>query len=223
VTQGETVVAHNASFDVSALIAACAHAGLEIPPFGFLCTLRAARAIYGRTMPLGLEPLAQRFGIPLRHHDPSSDAAACLGVLAELLRAAGCGDVGELQASLGVPLVRVDGGAVRLSANTNAGPWAWAVPDDAFGGDSISGKRVAFTGALIAFPRQVAKGVVEAEGGEFSANLSKKVNLLVVGAGGGAGSKLEKAHELIEAGADLRVVTEREFFRMLGGVTAGAA
>jgi DNA polymerase-3 subunit epsilon len=74
------VAAHNASFDRSVLHACCETAG--VPPVGspFVCTVRAARSIWG-FYPTTLADVCRQLKIPLRHHDAESDARACAQIL----------------------------------------------------------------------------------------------------------------------------------------------
>ncbi len=211
---GRIVVAHNASFDVAAVLAACSTAGVACPNFEYVCTMRLARAVLGAVPSYSLPALCERFSIPLDHHDPGSDAAAALALLRALVSTAGCSSVDELVHRLELPRPSVDAGLVTVKVPTGA------VESDALRsqlvvGESIRGKRIAFTGALVAFPRAVARQIVECEGGDFTEAISKKLDYLVIGAGGGAGSKLDRARALVEAGAALRVITERDFFRLL--------
>lgn len=69
----EALVAHNAPFDRSVLEASCRSAGLPVPRQPFLCTVRMARSCW--SLPSARLPVVARYlGIPLRHHDPLSDA-----------------------------------------------------------------------------------------------------------------------------------------------------
>jgi DNA polymerase-3 subunit epsilon len=69
----KALVAHNAAFDRSVLEASCRSAGLPVPSQPFLCTVRMARSCW--SLPSARLPVVARYlGIPLRHHDPLSDA-----------------------------------------------------------------------------------------------------------------------------------------------------
>ena len=74
------LAAHNASFDRGVLSACCRAAGLAPPRLDFVCTLALSR----RTWDLrshALPSVCRHLGIPLRHHDPASDAEACARIL----------------------------------------------------------------------------------------------------------------------------------------------
>lgn len=70
------LVAHNASFDHGVLRACCYEADLQPPALPFACTMRLARQAWG-LRPTRLPDLCRHLSIPLKHHDPTSDAEAC--------------------------------------------------------------------------------------------------------------------------------------------------
>lgn len=72
----------------------------------------------------------------------------------------------------------------------------------------FSGKKVVLTGALSSMKRGKAKEEIEKRGGSVADNVSKNVNLVVVGED--AGSKLEKAKKL-----GIPTISEEEFLKML--------
>lgn len=72
----------------------------------------------------------------------------------------------------------------------------------------LAGKRFVFTGALRAFTREEAEGLVRKLGGEASSSVSRKTDYVV--AGEAPGSKLAKAQEL-----GIKVLSEEEFKRLL--------
>lgn len=74
------VAAHNASFDRSVLDACCTAAGIPPLDLSFLCTVRAARKVWGY-YPTTLSHVCRQLQIPLRHHDAESDALACARIL----------------------------------------------------------------------------------------------------------------------------------------------
>ena len=76
-------VAHNAPFDRSVLSACCARAGLPDVQLPWLCTAKLAKRVLD--LPRGRLPdVCRALGIPLRHHDPLSDALACTQIALSL-------------------------------------------------------------------------------------------------------------------------------------------
>jgi DNA polymerase III subunit epsilon len=74
------VAAHNASFDRSVLRACCESAALAHVKLPFVCTVKAARSVWG-FYPTTLADVCRQLQIPLRHHDAESDARACARIL----------------------------------------------------------------------------------------------------------------------------------------------
>ncbi|BBM87214.1 3'-5' exonuclease [Candidatus Uabimicrobium amorphum] len=73
----ELVVAHNASFDLTALKAVLDSYHLDYPNIDYLCTVHLAKKTVKEVPNHKLNTLAKHFDIPLNHHDALSDAAAC--------------------------------------------------------------------------------------------------------------------------------------------------
>lgn len=74
------VAAHNASFDRAVLGACCKAAALAPPKLPFVCTVRAARMVWG-FYPTTLADVCRQLRITLQHHDAESDARACARIL----------------------------------------------------------------------------------------------------------------------------------------------
>jgi DNA polymerase-3 subunit epsilon len=84
---GDFIAAHNATFDRSVLWACCAAARVAPPDARFECTVQLARRIW-RLRPTTLPDVCRHLQIPLRHHDPLSDAEACARIVLAARRAA---------------------------------------------------------------------------------------------------------------------------------------
>jgi DNA polymerase III subunit epsilon len=76
----EFIAAHNASFDRGVLQACCARSGLTPRDAPYLCTMKLARRLWD-LYPTKLSDVCAHFGIPLQHHDASSDAMACASIV----------------------------------------------------------------------------------------------------------------------------------------------
>jgi DNA polymerase-3 subunit epsilon len=74
------LAAHNAAFDRGVLSACCRAAGLPPHDLPFACTVDVARQVWN-IRPTNLPNVCARLGLPLKHHDPLSDAEACARIL----------------------------------------------------------------------------------------------------------------------------------------------
>lgn len=81
-------------------------------------------------------------------------------------------------------------------------------------GGTLAGKSFLFTGALLAMLRGDAEKLVEEKGGVVAGGVGKSLDYLVVGDGGGAGSKLDKAKKMQAKGEKVKILTEAEFLKM---------
>jgi DNA ligase (NAD+) len=63
--------------------------------------------------------------------------------------------------------------------------------------------------------RKQAQKLVEEAGGTAAQGVTKDLDYLVVGAGGGSGSKLDKAKALQDKGGKIEIISEEEFMKMM--------
>jgi DNA polymerase-3 subunit epsilon len=82
---------------------------------------------------------------------------------------------------------------------------------------------VLFTGALESLKRSEAQALVREAGGETPSSVSGKLTHLVIGdadldrfKAGWRSSKLKKVEALNQKGADIQIIGETEFLRMVG-------
>lgn len=80
----------------------------------------------------------------------------------------------------------------------------------------LAGKSFLFTGALLAMPREKAQELVKAKGGVAASGVFKNLDYLVVGDGGGAGSKLDKVKKFQQGGAKTKILGEKGFLKLVG-------
>ncbi len=78
----------------------------------------------------------------------------------------------------------------------------------------FSGKSFLFTGSMLTMVRSDAEKMVEENGGTIASGVSKTLDYLVIGDGGGAGSKLDKAKKLAAAGGKVKILNEGEFLKI---------
>lgn len=110
---GQVVVAHNASFDVSAIQEATAAGGFEELEFDYACSLVLAR----RHLELPthtLDAVAAECGVSLeRHHDALADAKAAAEITIALAARVAATSLTELLSSSGASLGHSGGGRSR--------------------------------------------------------------------------------------------------------------
>ena len=76
------VIAHNASFDRTAVRYAAGDAGLHLPECRWLCSVRVARRAWaGELKRFGLSHVARHLGMDFGHHDALEDARAAAHVV----------------------------------------------------------------------------------------------------------------------------------------------
>lgn len=85
---GLPLVAHNASFDKSCLLAAHKAYEMDYPDYEFHCTLRASRKFFGKCLPNHKLPTVAAYcGYNLNtHHHALADAEACAVIALEILQ-----------------------------------------------------------------------------------------------------------------------------------------
>jgi DNA polymerase-3 subunit epsilon len=230
-----TLVAHNASFDMSVLRSSFAHRQAPIPhEYEYLCTYRLARSVWPTRYSYRLSDIAEDLGLDTdKHHDPVWDAYAALQVGDALARESGVRTLREAAVSIGYLIGKLHtdphswnpfSNAIRTHGTT------WKPSDltpgtEAFDTDHpLYGHRIVITGTLPnGMTRREAYQRVVNVGGEVAANVSRRVNILVIadldmnviGEDGKSG-KLRKAIELAEAGNPIELMDSRYFLRLLG-------
>ena len=225
ICDGQRLIFHNAAFDMGVLRASAARYGLPGFTGSVTCTMRLARRVWPTVPGYGLGVLAPRLGIAFDHHQAGSDAWACASVALAMIKDQGCVDLDSLHLTLDSTPGRVTNEAFVGMSVASRGSLGNRAADPGADPDSpLHGLTVCFTGTLLAMIRRDAADLVCESGGDFVANMSKKVDLLVVGDGdyiafadGHQTGKLTKAAKLRADGEGPEIVREAEFFHLLRG------
>ena len=80
------IVAHNAQFDIGALLNVLEHYKIEFPKFDYLCTVKLSQKAYPELESHKLNNLAEALGIDFSHHQAGDDAYACAMVLVKIMK-----------------------------------------------------------------------------------------------------------------------------------------
>lgn len=83
--ENKLVIAHNASFDITALKRVMDFYSIEYPCFKYLCTVQLSRKAYPHMPSHKLNDLAREFGITFLHHNAQEDAFACAMVMLNIM------------------------------------------------------------------------------------------------------------------------------------------
>ena len=202
----DTLVAHNAAFDLGVIRSALEVSELSGPAYGFACTVKLSRKSYSLPS-YSLPFVAEAAGSPLEnHHDAGADARACAAVMIDLGRRHGGGSVAAVAAELGVALGHAPAytpGDPLSKATADAKGWRsaghqvparqdWALwpqegenPDpnpEADPAHPLFGELVVFTGNL-AISRQDAKNRAAHAGARTASRVTRSTTVLVVGDG----------------------------------------
>ncbi len=224
-----TVIAHNASFDISVYRKSCERYGLQIPRFQYLCTYVMARNLLSALPSYSLDYLTSALDLPaFNHHNALSDAKACVSLFEKLMSDVNCTSTGQLTLHCGVVQgTTIDNNNYRPCHKSSDSKRQSYVSEqsvdvcDIDDSNPLYQKTVVFTGTLSSCTRSEAFLRVEQVGGIPSENLNKSTNFLVYGFqdpfflnGKEKSTKLIRAEKLIAKGADLQIVSEDEYERL---------
>jgi DNA polymerase-3 subunit epsilon len=99
---GQRLIAHNASFDMSVLRGCCKLRGLVVPRADYVCSVNLARRAFPYLPDHKLSTVCDHCGIELRHHDASSDAHGAAMIALQCREAVGAVSVSDAVRLLGV-------------------------------------------------------------------------------------------------------------------------
>jgi DNA polymerase III subunit epsilon len=221
---GDTVVAHNASFDLGVIREACTASDLPWPNMRYACTLVLARKTYdllSYSLPFVVEAAGRSLD---DHHDAGADALAAAHIMLDMAARCGARTIDELLATHGVLFGLLDP-AMWSGCKKTPGTHLHTpeVNPDADPEHPLYGQVVVFTGALQTMTRPAAWERVAFVGGKPAASPNKHTMILVEGMqdptrlrpGMALSTKAEKVQTLRAKGQSIEIMGEPEFLALL--------
>ncbi|WP_338452818.1 exonuclease domain-containing protein [Niallia oryzisoli] len=228
------IVAHNAQFDMSVLHSCLSSYSIEMPEFPYICSIPiSAKACRGEKVGQSLKDRLDHFNIELSdHHNAMADAISCAKLVTtciELKRKKSLQSYCKVHSSIPVKKFSELKPQTYFKKKKKENKFKNRIviseitaSVETFNEEHILfGKNVVFTGDLQTIDRQAAMQKVVDLGGLVKSGVSRKTNYLVVGlqdktlvGDEGLSTKEKKAHELIEQGFELKVLTESEFLSL---------
>jgi DNA polymerase III epsilon subunit-like protein len=227
-TDSDTLVCHNAGFDIGVIRHACVADDMPWPSVDFLCTLVLARRAY-RLPSYCLPFVAAQCDVNVHQHHQAIEDARCAAMIAvAMARKQGAQTLADLAESFGVSIGHMETGHYTPSAWHRPGGHSSALirPDanpDADPNHPFYGRFMVFTGRLMSRTRQMAWDDVVKVGGLPEDSVTKHTNVLVIGdikpgvlaPGMAVTGKAAKAFARQDKGQDIELMTEDDFLRNL--------
>lgn len=117
--QGQTVIAHNAGFDVNVLVASLAAYDIACPDFEYQCTRALSREAWPGRSRYGLKPLGDWLGIQFQHHDALEDARCCARIALEIAKQREATSLKSLEELLNIKRGSYRSGKIRNPISRN--------------------------------------------------------------------------------------------------------
>jgi DNA polymerase-3 subunit epsilon len=208
-------VVHHMPFDKVAIHRACESKNLSDIDVKWIDSAKLTRRVWEQfsSRGYGLKNISNFLGIEFKHHDALEDAIAAGKVAYHAVQKSN------------IPLDEwyFDINArSRNKRNERNKYWSDSYESHEGNPDGVLfGETVVFTGAL-QIPRNKAAKIAAEYGCNVKTTISKKVTMLVVGRqdlnrlnGYSKSSKERKAEELIKKGAEIRIISEEDFYALL--------
>jgi len=232
--ENKEIVAHNASFDISALRNVIESYNLNFPNLNYYCSMILSKKLLNDVPNYQLPTILSYLDINFHnHHNAEADAIGSAMIILKLIEKAGVRYLGEL-----VEATDTYNGELR-SYNNSYRPFygstsirdtstykkkdLYEIDESKFDYESpFFDKKIVFTGGLQNFTREDVTQLILNIGGNVIGTVSKKTDYLILGNvefgkynDGKKSTKLKKAEDLIEEGYKLEIISENDFYNMV--------
>lgn len=224
---GNLIVAHNASFDMSVLRSLLDYYNIDYPECYYCCTVTLSQNHIRNLKNHKLNTVAEFVGHNFKHHHAGEDATACAKVMIYICNKLQIKDLVSLNLRGGIKLGMLYKGGYEPSSslirrrNTIKKKEALSNIDLNYETDYFRGKVVVFTGPLYSMKRPDAYVLVKKLGGLIGTSVTKSTEVVVTGIKNREhlddkykSTKLRKAEMLISTGQNIEILTEEEFLKL---------
>lgn len=239
--ENRTIVAHNASFDISVLLNTLDYYNIRYPSSKYLCSYKASRMVFNNLLNYSLDTIANSLGISFSHHDALEDAEATAEILIHMISSTGCTCVDDFAKHIDLRFGTISDSnysscqhikcePARLTKNRSVplSKRITAVVKEFDNSNEFYHKTVVFTGALDGMSRTRAYQIIANLGGQLADGITRKTDFLILGQqdyrllkGYTLSSKTRKAIEYANAGTGIQIVSEADFYKMIGDESCG--
>ena len=226
---GNLVIAHNASFDISVLRKSAELYEIELPSFEYICTMKLARNFYKGIENAKLNTVNDFLGYEFKHHDALYDALACSNILLNISEELKCKDINEISKLIGVTIGTVvsngytpsgaKGRILKISNRTNNPKKENKFERLEY--DVFKNEVVVFTGKLNSMSRDEAMRLVRRLGGSTGSSVTRNTTILVTNIKDikdlrreEMSNKLKKATDLNTKGQNIKFLNEEDFLKI---------
>jgi DNA polymerase III subunit epsilon len=231
--EGKTIVAHNASFDLSVLRSILDTYNIPYPELRYFCTVTIAKNVWPDLLNHRLNSVAQRLGLKFKHHDAVEDAFVAAEIVRIACRELNVSSLEVLAKELQISNGHLFPGGYRSgssytpkslihSTKITSPSKLVAVTKECSRNTLCYEKTFVFTGILKAMERNEAIQRVVNAGGSCSGIVTENTNFLVRGfldvrrlKDGEKSTKLKNAESLIAKGAKIIIINEDDFLDLL--------
>ncbi|QFF97756.1 hypothetical protein PB01_02420 [Psychrobacillus glaciei] len=225
--ENQTIIAHNASFDISVLRASLTNFYESTPDFQYGCSYQISKKVWPNLYNHKLSTVANYLGISLRHHDALEDARASALITLEAMQKTRTNSIQELfklhKIKIGTPTPMKKQGTLskqkKMDSSIQLLETEVGIPNTKH---PFYGANIVFTGRMLSMTRMQAAQLAVNCGAICKGSVDSHTNVLVVGDNdlvkyvqGIKSTKMKKVEEMISLGLPIEIVGEQDFFRLV--------
>lgn len=223
----QTIIAHNASFDIGVLKESVKRCYEEQPHFEYACSYRIAKKVWPNLYNHKLSTVANYLSIQFKHHDALEDARAAALITIEAMKNTRTNSVKEMSLLHKIKVnnsIETKKAPARVKKSKEDIVLPFIVSDNIEKNPRhpFYGANIVFTGKMDSMTRSNAAKYAAGRGATCKGAVDIDTNFLVVGdqalmkyVEGVKSSKMQKAEDLIRKGIPLEIVGEQDFLRLV--------